>query len=60
MAEREWRCWRRSSGRRRCVQAATGGSDPVLVHWPVGSEGDRLPLCGSVEASVDGPPSCWC
>ena len=56
-AERGWRCWGRSSGCRRCVRAATGGSDPVLACWPVGNEGDRLLLCGSVEAGVDGLPS---
>jgi len=56
-AERGWRCWGRSSRCHRCVRAATGGSDPVLM--PVGSEGDHLLLCGSVEARVDGLPSCW-
>jgi len=57
--EKGWRCWGRSSGCRCCVRAITGGSVLVLASWPVGSEGDRLLLCGLMEAGIDGLPSCW-
>jgi hypothetical protein len=59
MDERGWRCWGQSNGCRRCVRVVTGGSDPVLASWLAGNEGDRLLLCGLVEANVDGLPSCW-